>query len=66
MTKRIEHKASQAGARIAGRVRYDRLVTLAQMQARAAVEYQTDGCAEDIHDIWGHVKTVFQNMQTRE
>jgi MinD superfamily P-loop ATPase len=64
MTARIEDKARRAGARIAGRVRYDPSVTLAQMQARAVVEYQTDGCAEDIHDIWGHVKTVFQNMQT--
>jgi MinD superfamily P-loop ATPase len=66
MTDRIEDKARRTGVRIAGRVRYDRSVTLAQMQERAVVEYQTDGCAEDIHDIWNHVKTVFQNMQTRE
>ena len=33
MTERIEDKARRAGARIAGRIRYDRAVTLAQMQS---------------------------------
>lgn len=51
MTERIERMASQAGARIVGRIRYDRAVTHAQMQARAVVE--TDAaCADDIRQIW--------------
>ena len=51
MTERIENTACQAGARAVGRVRYDRAVTLCQMQERAVVE--TDGpAAEDIRHIW--------------
>jgi len=51
MTERIEDKARRSGARIAGRIRYDRAVTLAQMQMRAVVE--TDApCAQDIRQVW--------------
>jgi MinD superfamily P-loop ATPase len=51
MTERIESKVQQVGARMVGRIRYDRTVTLAQMQERAVVE--TDGpAAEDVRHIW--------------
>ena len=51
MTKRIEDKARQAGARVAGRIRYDRAVTPAQIQKRAVVETEAP-CVEDIQHIW--------------
>lgn len=51
MTDRIEANARQAGASIAGRIRYDRGVTQAQMQAKAVVETDTP-CVEDILRIW--------------
>jgi MinD superfamily P-loop ATPase len=51
MTERIEDNARQAGARIAGRIRYDRAVTLAQMQEKAVVEIDAP-CVEDIETIW--------------
>ena len=54
MTERIEDKARRAGARIAGRIRYDRAVTLAQMQERAVVETEAP-CAEDIRQIWNQI-----------
>lgn len=51
MTARIEEQARRSGARVAGRVRYDPSVILAQMQGRAVVE--TGGaCVEDIQRIW--------------
>jgi MinD superfamily P-loop ATPase len=54
MTERIENKACQGGARVVGRIRYDRTVTLAQMQERAVVE--TDGpAAEDVRRVWDHL-----------
>jgi MinD superfamily P-loop ATPase len=54
MTARIEEKAKGMGARIAGRIRYDRGVTLAQLGELAVVE--TDApCGEDIRKIWGVV-----------
>jgi MinD superfamily P-loop ATPase len=51
MTERIEDRTRKAGARIAGRIRYDRAVTLAQMQARAVVETEAR-CVEDIQRVW--------------
>ena len=51
MTTRIEGGASELGAWTAGRVRYDRGVTAAQIQARAVVE--TDApCGNDIRNLW--------------
>jgi MinD superfamily P-loop ATPase len=48
---RIEDLARKAGARIAGRVRYDPAVTSAQLQERAVVE--TGGAsADDIRRVW--------------
>jgi MinD superfamily P-loop ATPase len=54
MTERIENQARQAGSRIAGRIRYDRMVTLAQMQARAVVETGAP-CVEDIQHVWNEL-----------
>jgi len=54
MTERIEAKARRAGARIAGRIRYDRAVTLAQMQERAVVEIEAP-CVEDIQHVWNEL-----------
>ncbi len=54
MTERIEAAALEAGARIAGRIRYDRAVTAAQMRMLAVVE--TDApCAEDIRNVWNQL-----------
>ncbi len=54
MTERIEAAALREGARIAGRIRYDRAVTAAQMRMRAVVE--TDApCAEDIRNVWNRL-----------
>jgi MinD superfamily P-loop ATPase len=54
MTERIEEKACRAGARIVGRIRYDRAVTLAQMRERAVVETEA-ACAEDIRHVWNEL-----------
>ncbi|HOW45282.1 MAG TPA: ATP-binding protein [Candidatus Aminicenantes bacterium] len=55
MTERIEAKAAAAGARLAGRVRYDAGVTAAQLRERAVVE--TDApCVDDIRAIWNNLQ----------
>jgi MinD superfamily P-loop ATPase len=51
MTERIEALTVRSGARIAGRIRYDRGVTLAQMQEKAVVEINTPA-ADDIRRVW--------------
>lgn len=51
VTERIERMAEQAGASLAGRIRYDQAVSRAQLLERAVVE--TDApCAEDIRKVW--------------
>ncbi len=51
MTERIEDMARRAGAMVAGRIRYDRAFTRAQMLERTVVE--TDApCSADIRGVW--------------
>ncbi len=54
MSERIEDKARKAGARVAGRIRYDRAVTLAQMREQAVVETEAD-CVADIQHVWNEL-----------
>jgi MinD superfamily P-loop ATPase len=54
MTDRIEAAARQAGARVVGRIRYDRAVTQAQMEEKAVVETAAP-CVEDIKAIWSQL-----------
>lgn len=54
MTERIEDLARRTGAKIAGRVRYDRAVTAAQLQQKAVVETEVP-CVDDIRQIWNNL-----------
>lgn len=54
----IESLAGQHGIRIAGRMRYDRAVTQAQIHRKSVVEYQADGCAADIREVWTKVSEL--------
>jgi len=51
----IERQAKSAGAEIAGRVRYDRAVTSAQISARTVTEHGGPA-AEDIRELWNAIK----------
>ena len=57
----IERQAGERGLTSAGRVRYDRAVTDAQIRKQAVVEYQRDGCAEDIREVWSKMKHVLHD-----
>jgi MinD superfamily P-loop ATPase len=52
MTERIEAEARQVGAIIAGRVRYGRAVTDAQLQGRAVVEIDSGAVGYDVRAVW--------------
>ncbi|HRY34949.1 MAG TPA: ATP-binding protein [Smithellaceae bacterium] len=54
MTERIEKQAVLSGSEIAGRIRYDRSVTQAQLRAQAVVETEAP-CVEDIITIWNYL-----------
>ncbi len=51
MTRKIEDRSHASGARMAGRIRYDRNVTLAQIQECTVVDLDTEA-AGDIREIW--------------
>jgi len=51
LTTRIETEAARAGATVAGRIRYDKAVTRAQLRAQAVVETTADAAA-DIRHVW--------------
>lgn len=51
----IESLAGKRGIHVAGRVRYDRAVTAAQLRKLSVVEHQQDGCAADVREIWNAV-----------
>ncbi len=52
---RIEHAAADRGLAVAGRVRYDRAVTDAQVRKLAVVEHTEEGCAADIRAVWERI-----------
>lgn len=52
---RIEQRALALGARLAGRIRYDRDVTRAQIENKAVVEIDAPS-AEDIRRLWENLK----------
>lgn len=52
MSSQIESEAAQWNVRMAGKVQYDRSVTLAQIERKAVVEYQSGGVADDIRHVW--------------
>jgi MinD superfamily P-loop ATPase len=56
VSERIEARARERGLGLAGRVRYDRAVTEAQIQKKSVVEYQRDGCATEVRAVWANIK----------
>ncbi len=56
VAEQIESQAESLHLRFAGRVRYDRAVTDAQLYRRSVVEHQADGCAQDIRGVWQAVR----------
>jgi MinD superfamily P-loop ATPase len=61
MTARIESGAEAMGAGNAGRVRYDRGVTAAQMRGRAVVETEAPS-GDDIRDVWNTLDELSGGM----
>jgi len=55
IASQIETQALQRGLKLAGRVRYDRAVTEAQIQRKSLVEYQQNGAAMEMREIWANI-----------
>jgi MinD superfamily P-loop ATPase len=61
ISNQIEVKARKRGLSLAGRIRYDRAVTEAQVQRRTIVEYRQDGSATEIRSVWAQVLARIRN-----
>ncbi len=57
MADRIEERASELGAAIAGRVRYDEKVTASQVEAKAVTEFGGDA-SDDVREVWKKVLEI--------
>ncbi len=51
----IERIARRRGLKMAGNVRYDHVVTEAQIKKKSVVEYREDGVTTDIRQLWAEV-----------
>lgn len=56
VARRIEEAAAQWGLPVLGRIRYDPLVTRAQVQRQAVVEGEDGPAAQDLRALWDQVK----------
>lgn len=65
LTEQIEAAAVAQGLRVAGRVRYDRAVTAAQVAQRTIVEHATDGVAQDVGAVWNAFGSSYQDSVAR-
>jgi MinD superfamily P-loop ATPase len=61
ITLRIEKLAEQRGAKVAGRIRYDKSVTEAQIRKKSIVQYSKDGIAADIRRLWAVVSDAMKD-----
>ncbi len=60
MTRLIEQDANQQGVTVAGRIRYDRAVTEAQISGLALVEYASSGAAQDMKLLWENIADLLR------
>jgi len=52
----IEEMTRERGVGWAGKIRYDRAVTEAQVRRKTLVEYQQNGCVADIRNVWAQLE----------
>ncbi len=56
LTRRIEAAVAQRALTVAGKVRYDKAVTLAQIRRLSVVEHTANGVAGEIRQLWTNLR----------
>jgi MinD superfamily P-loop ATPase len=59
VSSEIEQLAGKLDFVMAGKIRYDRAVTMAQINQQSVVEYQHAGCSEDVRFVWN---VIYQTL----
>ncbi|MBN1435963.1 MAG: ATP-binding protein [Sedimentisphaerales bacterium] len=62
VTNQIEQLAQKNNLTVAGKVRYDNTITQAQIKKLSAVEYTSNGAAQDIKELWNNVEKTIKNQ----
>jgi MinD superfamily P-loop ATPase len=52
LANKIEREVNRRGLYVAGKIRYDRIVTRAQIEKKTVTEHSSTGAAADIKDLW--------------
>jgi len=65
LAAQIEAAAAQRALTLAGKVRYDRAVTAAQIRKLSVVEHTDDGPAADIRQLWANVREALAGPARR-
>ena len=60
VAEEIEKVTGERGAAVAGRVRYDRAITMAQIEKTTVIEYTDQGASQDIKALWERVRAALQ------
>ena len=61
LTLEIEALARRRGLKLAGRVRYDRAITEAQIRRQSIAEYAMDGVTADVRRLWANVVEILRS-----
>ena len=62
VTVQVERLAARRALAVTGRIRYDRVVTDAQVRKLSVVEYSGNGCAQDIRSVWRSARCLLDNV----
>lgn len=62
ITEQIEQLAKKNDIPVVGKLRYDNAVTKAQINRQSVVEYQQDGIAQEIKNLWTEVSKTLQSV----
>jgi MinD superfamily P-loop ATPase len=63
VTKAIEAKASEKNLKVAGKIKYDPIVTKAQIVAKSIIEYSSNGLKEQIESLWESLMAMLNTAQ---
>lgn len=64
MTNRIEDKARESGAHVAGRIPWDNSFTTAQIAGLSVVENDSGHCAASVKDIWKRMIQLIEEVKS--
>jgi len=65
LARQIETEAAARGLHLAGRVRYDRAVTEAQLRRRTIIEHTENNAAADVRELWAAVSARLEQTAAR-